>query len=335
MVSLNIANVSCGSDSIFVSLVGYNADARLVARQWTLPEGRLSRLPFIAFKDGVVPLRRLLQDENSAECSSVAGALRPELHGLFSIEYNTLRYIHGSLCFRTTSKREDEAPALAALFGIDTRRIRETMSLDERMAIFWIALRDKMSIPINILFLHGPKLAITGLRWAPRSLLNAGSQLSLLWPGEDGTSYDVDLGEDGALTATYVVIHLGQRTRVLRDKFNPIRLAFVPDPGSDQIRTAMFTIQASGRADLDAEDGALDDIDAFAVNVTNLEARTGASLASELVSSSKTVVALTTSDSGRSSHSFIARHWMQLSPLETKGIDLGTGYVGWARISIS
>ncbi|ETI21474.1 hypothetical protein G647_07821 [Cladophialophora carrionii CBS 160.54] len=333
--------------------------AAWMQRMWTLPEGRLSQVPLFAFNDGVVLLSDLMKDANRNDSDNpVSGSLMPDLLGLFSANINPLRYIHQSLCYRTTSKREDEVPALAGLFDIDARRILETKSLEDRMAMFWIALREKVRIPMNILFLGGEKLPIAGLRWAPRSLLNAGRQLSLLGPPSGVTTYDVELSDSGTLTATYVVIRLQRRSKLLLNKFNPIKLAFNPDPGSREVPVGLFTILVMPKTRTDTEDaGILEDIDAFAVNVTNLEARAGRALANELLSSVKTVIALTMESSpprpfeeesganlGRPkdepssyarTHSFIARYRMQLSPIETLGDELITGFVGWARISIS
>ncbi|EXJ78486.1 hypothetical protein A1O1_08886 [Capronia coronata CBS 617.96] len=325
-------------------------------RMWTLPEGGLSRLPYIAFEDGAVPLQQCLADDSSDLHNPVTGALDPHLWGLFSQEVNGLRYIHQSLCYRTTSKREDEVLALAALFDMDTRPILEKTSMDERMALFWMFLKDKVPIPMNIIFLNTPRLPIPGLRWAPSSLLNAGRQLGLIAAPKGIDSYNVQLDDDGTLTGTYVVIRLRKRAEIWLDKFNPIWLTFVPDRGSTQLRSAPFTIETGG-AD---RAGVLQDIDAFAVNVTNIDATTSQSLANELVATVRSVIALTLdipesqkpTDGPRAgatastetdahaaahpnSHSFKARRRLQLAPIETTGNELMSGTVGWARISIS
>ncbi|KAL2429725.1 hypothetical protein ABEF95_003670 [Exophiala dermatitidis] len=333
--------------------------AAWMQRMWTLPEGRLSRLPLIALRDGAVPLQQCFQEGALDLQDPVTGALQPDLWALFSRDVNELRFIHQSLCYRTTSKRADEVLALAALFDMDTRLILERTSLDERMALFWISLRDKVTLPINILFLNTPRLPIPGLRWAPSSLLNAGRQLSLIAPPQGVISYSVHLGDNGTLTGNYVVIRLSKSATVLMNKFNPIQLTFPPDPGSRQSRSAPFTIENGGQP----EAGVLHEIDAFAVNVTNIEATTGASLASELVATVRSVFALTldvperqTLDkaagaggpasvqsnesndhafSGGNSHSFRARQRLQLVPIETRGNEPMSGVVGWARISIS
>ena len=87
----------------------------LSMEQWTLPEGRLSQFPYFAIKDSIVPLSFLVLAEEATEHNPVNGALRFDLQSLFSVDFTMLRTIHQSLCYRTTSKREDEAPALAAL----------------------------------------------------------------------------------------------------------------------------------------------------------------------------------------------------------------------------
>lgn len=313
-------------------------------RMWTLPEGRLSHRVYIAFNDSSGRFASFLMEGEEGRANPVTGALMLELVGLFASNVHELRYIHQSLCYRTTSKQEDEAPALAALFDIDTRPILSTMSVEERMALFWIALRDKITIPMNIIFLRGSKLSVPGLRWAPSSLLNAGRQLSLVAPPTGTTAYNVRLGSNGTLTATYVVILLDRRAKLLLGKFNPIKLSVVPEPGSSEVRTAVLTLLTYSRdgSHVGEEAGSLHDIDAFAINVTNLAARAGQALANELMASVRTAVALTldTPDPDAKAldvdgHSFRARHLMQLSPIETLGNELISGSVGWAQISIS
>ena len=112
-------------------------------RLWTLPEGRLSRRAFSAFKDGVVLLQRLLKYAENDFVNPVSHNLSLDLTGLFIVNINILRYIDQSLCYWTSSKHEDEAPALAVLFGIDARPIVEAKPLDDSMAFFWMALGKK------------------------------------------------------------------------------------------------------------------------------------------------------------------------------------------------
>jgi hypothetical protein len=73
---------------------------------------------------------------NINDLHPVSGVLTNEMTGLFLHNLNLFRYVHQSLCFKTTSKRQDEAPALAALSAIDPRPMLETTSLNERMALF-------------------------------------------------------------------------------------------------------------------------------------------------------------------------------------------------------
>ncbi|EXJ84225.1 hypothetical protein A1O3_04892 [Capronia epimyces CBS 606.96] len=326
------------------------ATAAWMQRMWTLPEGRLSRRPFIAWEDGAVPLQRCFADAATDFHNPVTGALEPELFGLLSQEINQLRYIHQSLGYRTTSKRDDEVLALAALFDLDLKNFLDRTSSDERMALFWISLRHKVPIPMNILFLNTPRLPVPGLRWAPSSLLNAGRQLSLITAPKGIDSYHVHLGDDGTLTGAYVVIRLDKRSTIVLNKFNPIMLTFLPDPGSTQLCRAPFTIEAGGAR----KARVLDHVDAFAVNVTNIEATTAELLANELVAAVRSAVALTLNtpeprDEGHAvpsqndskasnqppGHSFRARQRLQLSPIETRGNEMISGIVGWARISIS
>ncbi|KAK4934520.1 hypothetical protein LTR10_024237 [Elasticomyces elasticus] len=331
------------SSSTIRQMLMWITTAAWMQRMWTLPEGRHSQDPYIAFKDRAVKLRDVLLDADKKDLDPVTGLLMGALVGLFSHAVKGLQFIHQSLCYRTTSKREDETPALATLFGIDPHPILNTKSLDERMAIFWKSLGRKISLPINIIFLRVPKLPIQGLHWAPSTLLNAGKQPSLIQPPDGDTSYNVELSDNGTLTGQYVVIRLSKRASISIDKFNPIRLAINPDPGSIEVAVALFTLLSYNQAGtaLETDSKSLDNIDAFAVNVTKLEARSGMSLANELAASVHTVLALTSDNNGgqqssddRMNHRFTARYILQLSPVETAGNEL-LGYVGWARISIS
>ena len=315
------------------------ATATWMQRMWTLPEGRLSRgRAFFGVKTDIVLLRQLMRVEgNDVLLNPVSGAIEPYLFGLLMGEFNSLSYIQRSLSFRTTSKREDEAPALAALFDIDAHQILETRSLDERMAMFWLALREKVHIPMDILFLRGEKLPMPGFRWAPRSLLNIESQKSLIGRPEGVTAYDIQMGEDGTLNATYVVIYLSKRSTVQLDKYNPIELEVIPDPGFSRGPVGRATISAWEKPEDDVErGGVLEDVDAFAVDVTKLETTSAPALANELMASTtRTVVALTRDETAPGSRSFRARRQMQLLPLETIGNDLLEGAAGWVKISIS
>lgn len=324
------------------SMLLWITTAAWMQRMWTLPEGRLSQLRLVAFKDRVVRLAELIQDADKNEHENpVSSPLMSELFGLLFQSPNMLRHVHQSLCFRTTSHREDEVPALAALFGINPSRILETKSLDERMALFWIALREKVNIPMNILFLRGEKLPIPGLRWAPRTLLNAGKQPSLLGPPPGVRAYNGELSDNGTLTANYVVIHLDKRSNFVLNEYNPIKLAFIPGPGPVIMGLTPFSLLVSETvANIgDCEPSqTLEDIDALAVNITNLDAKAGYVLGSEFTAARRSAVALTIDSPGeqdRNSHSFRARRRVEVWPLETRGDNPAVGYVGWARISIS
>jgi hypothetical protein len=317
--------------------------ASWMQRMWTLPEGRLSQNRWFAFSDRVVRFADLSLESNQNDTKgSLTSSLILQLAGLFLESSNVLRYIHQSLCYRTTSKAEDEVPALATLFGIDTQRIIETESLDERMAAFWIALREKVGIPMNILFLNGAKLPIPGLRWAPRSLLNAGKQLSLLAPPSGVDKYNVFLSSNGTLTAKYVVIYPTARLSFKFGKANPIKLVFVPAADSDALISAPFIIMVmhtiGSQEEHHGAEEVLEGVDALAVNVTNLAAQGGHALALELASAKRSALALSLADDEgqpKSSHLFRARRRVEVWPLRWKDDNIPTAQVGWVRISIS
>lgn len=308
-------------------------------RMWTLPEGRLSRRVYIAFKDCAASYLDIIVDANQDYGNPVTGALTDTLFGILSV--NGIRFIHKSLSYRTTSWREDEALALAILFEMDTSHVLNAETLDERMSLFWKSLSRKVPLPMNIIFLRVPKLPTPGLRWAPRTLLNVGRQLSLLQPASGDTSYDVEMSDNGTLTGRYVVIWLDERATILLDRFNPIRLAIARGPDPTEMIVGSATLLSYNQAGTALESGSLDGIDAFAVNATHLEAKSGELLADQLAAAVRTVLALTFDNDGKQystnrtrSHEFHARYILQLSPIETKGDEL-TGTVEWARISIS
>jgi hypothetical protein len=147
-----------------------------------------------------------------------------------------------------------------------------------------------------------------------------------------------------------VVIHLEKRSTLLLNKLNSIKLTVVPAAGSSDAPVGPFAIQAIDQTGPDVESSEiLEDIDAFAVNVTKIEARGGFALATELLVDAKTLVALNRDSAGPqlseggsvktpatpASHSFRAHARMMLLPFEVRGNQSMAGAVGWVRISIS
>ncbi|KAI1610992.1 hypothetical protein EDD36DRAFT_476710 [Exophiala viscosa] len=331
------------SSSTTRQMLMWITSAAWMQRMWTLSEGRLSRSPYIVFKNAVILLDEILEDAREDYKNPIVDDLMNTLFGIFLRQGISLRLIHQSLCYRTTSKREDEAPALATLFGIDTGPILDAKSLDERMAMFWKSLSTKISLPMNIIFLRVPKLSIPGLRWAPSTLLNAGYQDSLLQPAEGETRYDVQLSDTGTLTGRYVVIRLTKRATLTHNTIIPIELAMDPDPGTTDMPLGSFTITSYKEelTPLQLSPNSLNGIDAFAVSVTKFGTTSARPLANELAGGVYSVVALTLDDDTEeqssdlpASHKFIARDVFQMSQHKLPGSSL-YGYVGWARISIS
>ena len=97
-------------------------------------------------------------------------SLRPD-KSLSKIQRQTnLGEVASAVCWRSTSKLGDETLAIAALLGVDTRKLASIPS-EERMRSFYLGVG---SMPQDILFFDGPRLP-EPFRWAPKTLMSRSS----------------------------------------------------------------------------------------------------------------------------------------------------------------
>ncbi|KAI0770005.1 hypothetical protein C8Q74DRAFT_1369239 [Fomes fomentarius] len=158
-------------------------------RIWTLQEGLLSRELYFEFADGIFPFKRvtdtwfhareqipsslgLIRDPFLEICmpesTKMLNLLQPEHDGLEVLKSYSLEFVLALLGDRSTSKAEDETPAIAALVGVDIKKLLAVEGADARMKTFLLELNTNR-LPAAIIFGHGPKLQIPGFRWAPRT----------------------------------------------------------------------------------------------------------------------------------------------------------------------
>jgi len=189
-------------------------------RLWTLQEGMLSTSLLICFKEGLmVQMQQMISQSshdhvtNRADMSSET--MKSLLHNLIdrAWEFNHIshrRKVITLLCNRSTSRPADEASCLATLMGVDVTKILDAPE-EFRMQKFYISLD---TVPAGLMFLPGPKLAIPGFRWAPRSLMGEGGPsmryvYAIMAEGEDTEGRISDHGLMVSTGLSIVALQLG------------------------------------------------------------------------------------------------------------------------------
>ncbi|OQV07008.1 hypothetical protein CLAIMM_11502 [Cladophialophora immunda] len=142
-------------------------------RLWTLKEGTLASNLVFLLRDAFLPMPHLLsQIFVSGFAGPISAALIAELSGfnrnLYASKPAHINHIQRLMCYRTTSRLDDEALAIAPLFHIDIGIILRH-SGEERMIAFWKALG---TVPGGLIFSGAPRLTTRGFRWAPRTLMH-------------------------------------------------------------------------------------------------------------------------------------------------------------------
>lgn len=163
-------------------------------RLWTMQEAALARELRFQFADQVVEYSRLysqiarsnsfVNDRMQSQVS--ASFVNLHMHGLFgrsSIEKGAKRLSFLQLVLswrnRSTSRASDAAICGSILTGTDLGRVLAVPD-DAKMQAFWSCQRD---IPVSVLWANGPRLEVSGLRWAPQDLLHPATRTSFL-PGD-------------------------------------------------------------------------------------------------------------------------------------------------------
>ncbi|KAJ9654038.1 hypothetical protein H2201_009055 [Coniosporium apollinis] len=162
-------------------------------RLWTLQEGSLGKTLHFQFQDGVVAFHELQPPprESFTQISSETGSrlscfdnLRFKIgeQGSMWLERTSsplakeARRIHiwEALRWRSTSKQEDELICVGTLLSFDKNRL-ESVPKKLRMKKF-VSMQG--SIPTDLVFARGARLAEGGLRWVPASFLFRGVSIS-------------------------------------------------------------------------------------------------------------------------------------------------------------
>ncbi|EXJ63285.1 uncharacterized protein A1O5_11606 [Cladophialophora psammophila CBS 110553] len=142
-------------------------------RLWTLKEGILASNLVFRLRDAFLPMSHLLsQIFVSGFTGPISAALIAELSGfnrnLYATKPAHINHIQRLMCYRTSSRLDDETLAIAPLFHIDIGIIMQ-YSGEARMIAFWKALG---TVPGGLIFSGAPRLTTRGFRWAPRTLMH-------------------------------------------------------------------------------------------------------------------------------------------------------------------
>ncbi|OCH92347.1 hypothetical protein OBBRIDRAFT_773495 [Obba rivulosa] len=148
-------------------------------RLWTLQEAILAGRLVFEFSDGLVAMQDLIPRSQCDLSHPVRNrfyedilylmrrAERAPEDDMFPLE---LGAVVAALQWRTTSKHEDETIAISALLGVDAL---ELVSVTPKQRIMTLLVKIRY-LPMNTPFMQGPKLDISGFRWAPKSLMGRG-----------------------------------------------------------------------------------------------------------------------------------------------------------------
>jgi hypothetical protein len=145
-------------------------------RLWTLQEGRLAKQLYFQFKDGAVPVDRLMvmdasSNFNFKSClSNCLVATTQLLYKHFGVEESgsqTFLNIIEDLSNRSVTYPSDEPICIATLLGLKLENFHPYPNIID-------IYRSVKNIPQNIIFVRTPRLKIDGFRWAPATFLEKG-----------------------------------------------------------------------------------------------------------------------------------------------------------------
>lgn len=153
-------------------------------RLWTFQEGCLAPTVLVQFLDGAIDLDKSMDQLMETEDLVVNAIFRPalldqlkSLRGFFKgdqDETSKLNAIARSTGFRSTSVAADEALCLAALLGLDMKKIMAS-DPEHRMHTLWGMCYH---VPMSLVFSYDDPITTRGLGWAPRTLLQQPATLS-------------------------------------------------------------------------------------------------------------------------------------------------------------
>ena len=142
-------------------------------RAWTFQEGYLARSLIFETLDGFYALPEE-PEISSTSCirliqsgfQMILQNLRPKKGSALSASAN-FGIVSWALNWRSTSKAEDELPAIAPLVNVDPG-ILIGLEGEQKTQAFYQLLGN---LPYDIFLHQGPKMTTPGFRWAPRSLM--------------------------------------------------------------------------------------------------------------------------------------------------------------------
>jgi len=189
-------------------------------RMWTYEEAALSRnLIFVLEGDRFHTFKIKTQPSMMHTVSVVWRVLAAELNRLRPDKDNfNIGHVYRAFRWRLTNATGEEFLSVAGMLDLDTPNLMKAEGA-ERTRNFWTMLRN---LPLDIPILDGPKLAIEGFRWAPRTMM---------YPNKTELSTDLDdhqacCYEDG-LRGTYLFVPFGKTLLGSRDHAHSIFLIWI------------------------------------------------------------------------------------------------------------
>ena len=140
-----------------------------IQRMWTYEEAVLNGHLVFALKDGFHHATSRFEHEQPSTvdpvCQSLVNVVSSlRLKGQFR---GAITAIQQAFRFRLTNVRDEEFLSVAGVLDLNTAALLDLKG-ESRTKKFWTELR---AVPSSIPFLIGPKLALTGFRWAPKTLM--------------------------------------------------------------------------------------------------------------------------------------------------------------------
>jgi hypothetical protein len=176
-----LAQVGCNNRS---EQIAHLLCSEWMSRLWTLQEGLLAKCLLIKYKDKVVPLSYLLDNDAGERkvprtdivetklCSQLASRflLRDQFGDVSDVNEFSRRpdapflALMQNLQRRRTTKPKDEPICLATLLDMDLKQFPKMPSMED-------IYTTKGKLPTNLIFAPSPRLKTPGFRWAPSTFL--------------------------------------------------------------------------------------------------------------------------------------------------------------------
>lgn len=167
-----------------------------VQRLWTLPEGQLPPSPSFAFSDGMVEAADLyytlklwpwIGTSLPGDIRAILLLLRPRIRGQGAMGqppedppyqnwpsgslHDRFVAMMQAMSWRDSSKAADEVPCIATQLGLDVHAIMHGPEPSRMPKL----LQQVGTLPLELMFTHGPRISEYPFRWAPQHLLGRSS----------------------------------------------------------------------------------------------------------------------------------------------------------------